>query len=111
MRLGSEIFGATTNPARTDDLLFLQQSFFAGRSWFSASPVVSPVLFSGKLEMGALSLQQVADYKDRLQRIRQIATRYAGAPDRSSAELGRIATWITKNWDGAKQELMLQHLR
>ena len=111
MRLGSEIFGATTNPARTDDLLFLQQSFFAGRSWFSASPVVSPALFTGKLEMGALSLHQVADYKDRLQRIRQIATRYSSAPDRASADLGKIAAWISKNWDSAQENLILQHLR
>ena len=111
IRLGSTIFGNTANAARTDDLLFLQESFFAGRSWFSASPIVSPALLNGKLEMGALSLQQIADYKDRLQRIRQIAARYSGATDRSSAELARIAGWISRNWNGDDEKLLLQHLR
>ena len=110
-RLGSEIFGAAADPARTDDLLFMQQSFFAGRSWFSASPLVSPALLNAKLEMGALSLQQIGDYKKRLQRIRQIAARYSGAIDPASAALGKVAAWISQNWDGDRETVLADHLR
>ncbi|HZT30844.1 MAG TPA: hypothetical protein VFA33_13220 [Bryobacteraceae bacterium] len=109
-RLGKEIFGASANAARTDDLLFLQESFFLDRSWFSASPLASPEILKGRLEMGSLSLAQLSDYRSRLERIEQIARLYRSAADPGSRELGRIAGWITGNWRD-KTSLLTNHLR
>ena len=40
--LGKAMFGDSAAPQTAEDLLFLQESFFMNRSWFSASPLVSP---------------------------------------------------------------------
>ena len=61
LRLGKEIFGSLADAVSTDDLLYLQESFFADRSWFSASPLVSPNLLSEKLKTGSLSANQLRD--------------------------------------------------
>src|SRR5207248_6584426 len=71
--LAKAVFGESATPQTADDLLFLQESFFLNRSWFSASPMVSPALLKGKLEMGALSAERLADYNRRLDQIAQIA--------------------------------------
>ena len=110
-RLGAEIFGATASPQLTEDLLELQESFFADRSWFSASPWVAPSVFKGRLERGGLSLAQVAAARERLRRIEQIARRSAGAAGGAAAELHRIAEWARKNWTEADRALISNHLR
>lgn len=102
---------SSASPAAVDDLLFLQESFFADRSWFSASPLVSPSTLETRLEMGSLSLAQLANYRDRLRRIEQIARRYQSAPSPPERELGRLAGWVVKNWEGTGYRLISDHLR
>jgi hypothetical protein len=89
--------------------LFLQESFFLDRSWFSPSPLVSPVTLKGRLEMGSLSLTQLTGYRGRLERIAKIAAAYRDAADAGSRELGRIAAWISGNWRNV--DLLENHLR
>ena len=108
--LGKAMFGDSAAPQTAEDLLFLQESFFMNRSWFSASPLVSPVLLKGKLEMGALSTERLSDYNRRLDRIAQIAANYSGWPG-AAGELGRVAQWITDNWNGERRNLLSDHLR
>lgn len=110
-RLGAEMFGSSATPAPLDDLLFLQESFFLDRSWFSASPLVSPTVLKGKLETGSLSFAQLATYRDRLRRIEQIAKRYGAATDGPSREMHRVAEWIPKNWSEKDHGLLDGHLR
>ncbi len=110
-RLGGEIFGPSAEPAATEDLLYLQESFFADRSWFSASPLVSAALLKEKLAMGALSFVQLSSYRERLHRIDQIAKRYAGASSGPTREMHRIANWIGNNWKPEDLRLLENHLR
>jgi len=107
--LGKEIFGDNFEPA-VDDLLFLQESFFADHSWFSASPLVAPYILRGRLEAGTVSLEQIAGYRDRLRRIAGIGMRYGDQTSGSLKDLGRIARWITENWN-ADSSLIENHLR
>jgi hypothetical protein len=109
-RLGAELFGSASDATKIDDALFLQESLFADRSWFSASPMISPLLLNAKLEMGVLSLDQLAMYRDRLERVEQIAERYHGVMDPASREMYQIAGWVAQSWVG-KKSLLLDHLR
>jgi hypothetical protein len=106
--LGKEIFGEPDETA-ADDLLFLQESFFADHSWFSASPLVAPYILRGRLEAGTVSLEQIAGYRDRLRRIAEIHARYSSAQG-ARKDLGRIAGWIAENWK-ADGRLIEDHLR
>ena len=107
--VGKEIFGETAESA-VDDLLFLQESFFADHSWFSASPLVAPYILRGRLEAGSVSLEQIAGYRDRLRRIAAIRARYADASGGARKELNRIAGWIAENWK-AEPGLIENHLQ
>ena len=108
-RLGAEILGSAATPEATSDLLFLQESFFLDRSWFTPSPLVSPGLLKGKLEMGVLSTGQLTDYNMRQDRIEKIAAAYSGRSG-GPGEMGRVAQWITDNWK-ANRKLLSDHLR
>jgi hypothetical protein len=109
-RLGNEVFGSLADAVSTEDLLYLQESFFADRSWFSASPLVSPNLLSEKLKTGSLSANQLRDYQERLGRIKDIQARYARSSDKPRREMHRIAAWITANW-ASSEKLLSDHLR
>jgi hypothetical protein len=109
-RLGREMFGGSAETGPTEDLLYLQESFFADRSWFSASPLVSPDLLGEKLRTGSLSMDQLRDYQERLTRIKQIREKYARSSDKPRQEMHRIAAWITANWAG-REPLLSDHLR
>jgi hypothetical protein len=109
-RLGAELFGAASDATKIEDALFLQESLFADRSWFSASPMVSPLLLNSKLEMGALNLDQLARYRSRLENVEQIVGRYRGATNPASREMYQIAARIAHDWVG-KKNLLLDHLR
>ena len=108
--LGKEIFGRETESAAVDDLLFLQQAFFKDHTWFSASPVVSPDILRGRLETGTISFEQMKVYRDNLDRIRAIATRYASANGDAKIELRTIAEEILQNWR-KNDHLISDHLR
>jgi hypothetical protein len=107
--LAKTVFGDSGVAQATDDLLFLQESFFLNRSWFSASPMVSPALLKGKLEMGTLSTERLSDYNRRLDRIANIASSYSGRPG-AAGEMVRVARWITDNWND-NRSLLADHLR
>ncbi|MEW5979495.1 MAG: hypothetical protein AB1898_27175 [Acidobacteriota bacterium] len=109
-RLGREIFGNSASHEATEDLLSLQASFFADRSWFSASPMVSPDLLEDKLRAGSLSLGQLRDYRDRLEHLRKIAQKYARSSDPARREIHRIAAWISTSWAG-EEHLLSDPLR
>ena len=108
-RLAADVFGSADSAA-ADDLLFLQEAFFADRSWFSASPMVSAALFRGKLAQGAISRDQVQAYHQRLARMKEVAARYRGKPG-AEGQLGRVAAWIMGNWPEAEQRYLADHLR
>jgi hypothetical protein len=108
--LGKEIFGRETESAAVDDLLFLQQAFFKDHTWFSASPVVSPDILRGRLETGTISFEQMKVYRDNLDRIRAIATRYASANGDAKVELKTIAEAVLQNWR-KNDHLISDHLR
>lgn len=108
-RLSAEIFGAAAPAAAVEDLLFLQDSVFLDRSWFSASPLVSPVILRDKLETGSLSVAQLAAYRERLARIGEIAKRYAGSSGGARGEMHRVADWITKGWSSEDRTLLGNH--
>lgn len=73
------------DPAAVDDLLYLQECWMLDRTWWSASPLTRP----GTLEAG-----QRQRYQPRIERVREIAHRYA----MSEPRLHQLAKFIADQW-------------
>jgi hypothetical protein len=110
--LSREIFQGRATNLLLDDLLFLDESFFLDRTWDSTSALANPGYVKGRIDLGLLGPEKLAEYRSRLVRIAEIARRYRGARDPATQELARTANWITQRWaespDGGVLEKHLQ---
>lgn len=97
--LGRELFGSAANPQKLGDALFLQRSLLEGRTWTQAAPLADPARIRLMKERGQLSAEMRAGLAADLHRVRRIAKTYASA-DETTAEMGRIAAWVSGRWDG-----------
>jgi hypothetical protein len=97
-QLAREWFGSAKADA-IDDLLFLHECFFAGRSWWSASAVVTPPLAREKFQNGSWKSERKTELRSRLQRIKILAERYANSSQPNEKEMHRIATWVLQEWN------------
>ena len=88
-KLSQALFGRERSEA-LDDVLFLQQCCYEGGNWF-----IPPVLLAGPKGGKA---EQIAKARERLPRLRAIASRDANSPNDAERELQRIAAWICERW-------------
>jgi len=110
--LSGELFHGTASEETLDDLLFVDESFFLDRTWDSTSAIANPGYVKGRIDLGLLGPAKLAEYRDRLARIAEIARRYAGARDQATEELARTANWITQRWAESPDGGVLEkHLR
>lgn len=108
--LAREIFGADKSLQAADDLLFLQQTLFLDRDWWTASPLVSPELLKSRAARGNWSKEKLSDYRARLERIRKLEADYRGSKKSASRELRRIAEWICDAWDSEEGRSVAKEL-
>lgn len=107
-----ELFAGCVTPAVLDDLFFLEESFFLDRTWDSTAVLASPDYVKGRIEIGQLGPVRLGEYRDRRERIREIAQRYASSSDSCARELGRTASWMVTHWDeSANHNILAAHLR
>jgi len=104
--LGAEILSSHSNPQAIDDLLFVQESVFLDRSWWSASPLLTPGFLKERATREKWWGERLAGYRERLERLRQIEKRYRDATAEAERELHRIARSIVTKWDSAKPSLL-----
>ncbi len=97
--LSNELLGSDAPARAVEDLLFLQESWFLDRTWFSASPLVTPKPLKERVAKEAVPAAKLADYRRRLDTIRQIDKRYQSATSPGLRELHRIAEWVVKEWE------------
>lgn len=55
---------------------------------------------------GRLDAKKRAFLRDQLARVRAIATRYSDAKSPGARDLGRIAQWISDQWQGTNAALL-----
>ena len=100
--LRAEFFGTSGKAQAADDLLFLQETWFLDRSWWSASPILSPSFLKKRAAQEKWTAQRLAGYRDRLQRVRRIVGSYRDAASAAEREMSRIAQLMTQIWDAAE---------
>jgi hypothetical protein len=86
--------------------MYLQESFVQDRTWFSASPVVTPSFFQERARTKAPGADRAAAAR-RLGRIRRVRDRYALAADSGRRALHQVAAWVIARWQ-AQDPAMLQ---
>lgn len=97
--LGNEIFGKKRTLKATDDLFFIQQTWFLDRDWWTASPLVTPQLLKSQAAREKWSKEKLAYYRAQLDRIRKVEADYHGSKNPGEREMHRIAKWICDAWD------------
>ena len=104
-RVSLEFFGSVDRAEEAEDLLFLQETIFLGRSWVSASPIVQPELFARKARREKWSSERLSAGRKKVERIQEIAMRYEKAEGASEKEMGRIAAFISARWKGESEKV------
>jgi len=103
--LGKELFGSAATAEAVDDALALQKTLFTGRTWWQAAPVASPDRVRAMKAAGQLSAERRGEYRQAVDRLREIEKRYSGRDDVFSG-LHRPAKWVVEQWAGDTGKLL-----
>jgi hypothetical protein len=104
--LGGELLGLAAPAQAVEDLLYLQESWFLDRTWFSASPLVTPPFLKERVAKKAVNQARLADYRRRLERIKEIENSYRSAATAGLRELHHVAEWVVDSWRKADTSLL-----
>jgi hypothetical protein len=104
--LGRQVFGAGAKTQWVEDLLFLQEAWFADRSWWSASPLLTPDFLKTRATKENWTAERLSAYRSRLERIRMIEKQYRQASGGAEREMHRIAETIVKKWNEASDSIL-----
>ena len=103
--LGKDLFGAAATAEAVDDALALQRILVTGRTWWQAAPVASPDRVRAMKAAGQLSPERRGEYRQALDRLREIERRYRGREE-PFAGLHRPAKWVIDLWAGDAGKLL-----
>jgi len=103
--LGKELFGTAATADAVEDAIALQKILVTGRTWWQAAPVSSPDRVRALKAAGQLSAERQRDYRQALDRLREIERRFA---DREVpfAVMSRTAKWVVEQWAGDVGKLL-----
>ena len=101
-RLGREVFGAQAEAMWVEDLLVLSRVFFDDRTWSQPPRLASPQRMKVDIAAGWIKADGIVAYRQKLEQVRQIASRYAQADDAGRREMYRIAKWLEDQWAGVE---------
>ena len=105
-RLGTDVFGASADPAWTDDLLLLNRIFFKGRAWTQPAPLASPDRVRLDIAAGRTKPPLLAEYRATLEQLRQMSARHIDSSHPARRDLHRIAQWLLDQWAGPNLDLL-----
>ena len=98
-RLGRELFAEQSSEQNIADVLFLQECWFKEAGWFSPAPLLKPAELKQRAAKEKWPAERMKSYTTRVERLREMAKRYAGSARSTERELSRIAAYIVKKWD------------
>ena len=104
--LGSDLFGAASDPQAVDDVLGLQAAFNSERTWCQPSPLASPERVRAMAAQGKLTPQKRGEYRAALDRLRTIEVRHREPGSDGERELHRIARWVLDRWGEEGRKLL-----
>lgn len=109
--LGRSIFGDTATDQNIEDLLFMHDAYYRGKSLFSPSAQADPHVLRDSLQRGLLSLDELRRIQDGLDALPAVAQRLRTSSNQASKNLSRHAKLMMNNWDPAARKLLRDHLR
>jgi hypothetical protein len=104
--LGKRVLEEGAKEQAINDLLALEAIFASERTWYQPSPVVSIERITSLEQAGALSNERRARYREQLDQLTAIASRYSDAKSDGERKLFRTADWIVRQWDGNARKLL-----
>lgn len=104
--LGRELFGANSTPQSVADALELQADFNFDRTWCQPSPVTSFERVRAMNAQGKLTSKKRAEYREALNRLRDMKARYVDKKSDGARELRGMVEWILAQWDGENGRLL-----
>src|SRR6185503_13122373 len=97
-QLSHEFFGSNSSTSMVDDLLELHRIWTFESDWYWSSPLLEPDFFRQRAKRLDWSFDKLADYRKNLERLRQIAARYADAQQPAAQEMARLAKTVVTRW-------------
>jgi len=105
-RLGREILGPSVSAQSVADLIELQRIWLYESAWWWPSPLLDPESFQIRARRARWPASKIAGYSRDLERLKLIATRYAGASSPGERELGRSAAMVVERWKDRRPDQM-----
>ena len=97
-RLGKQIFGDENKSAGVKDLLELQRIFTFESDWYWSSPLTDPDFFAIRANRLKWPEQKLTDYRNSLERLKEIASRYEKSGNSGEREMARVAGHVVTRW-------------
>lgn len=104
--LGAELFGRHWQLAQVEDVLELCRVLGGDRDWSVPAPLTTPGLVESRRQSGRLDAGKRALLREQLARVRAIAARYREAKTSGARDLGRIARWLSDQWQGTNAAIL-----
>jgi hypothetical protein len=97
--LGRNVLGDGATEQAIDDLLLLQAIYATERTWYQPSPVVSVERCAALEKAGVLNNERRVRYREHLEQLAAIASRYRDATTGGERKLFAAADWVVRKWD------------
>ncbi|MHC1768022.1 MAG: exo-alpha-sialidase [Verrucomicrobiia bacterium] len=100
-RLGEHLFGSAASKEAIEDALAFQAIWVHQSDWYWQSPLLEPDFLAARAQRLNWPPDTLGTFRAHLERVRQIATRYASASNPGEKELGTLAQEIVDRWAAA----------
>lgn len=104
-KLRRHLFGDNGSPEAVEDVLGLQAIWVYESDWSWQSPLLEPDLLAERSRRLRWSSEKLAAYRQRLQRLREIADRHRDASHPVERELHTLAQDVVNRWRGHESVL------
>ncbi|WP_053206926.1 hypothetical protein [Jiangella muralis] len=109
-RLGQAVFGDGATDQNIDDLLFLHDAHYLGRSLFSPAAQADPLVLRHNLARGLTSSDDLRRIQAGLDTLPALTRRLRSSRNPAVRGLSRHADLITRRWGPADRQLLAAHL-
>jgi hypothetical protein len=97
--LSERVFGQEHSAGAVEDLLQLQELWVYESDWYcGGSPLLDPELLAQRAKRLNWPASKLAEYRERLKRMQDIADRYRNALNPAERQMHRLAAEVVRRW-------------
>src|SRR4029434_991781 len=100
--LGQELFGASADAQRIQDVLFVQGCWFNEADWFKPPRLHRPAELKRQAGREKWPTERMQPYLDLVKRLREIERRYVSSRNAAETQLHDVSAWIVRQWEDAR---------